>query len=115
MRFKDRQIRALAEALRIDSFAALEILHRELAAQVERDHRNALLDELACALCGERELQPRHGVIGQAPSETPEYVRTTRGMMNDPANDPVDIIGMDHASALVEYRQVLAERRLSGR
>lgn len=89
--------------------------------QVGDDHAQALLDNLACELCGRRELHPNHRGIGHThtPAEdpqgrarallarlvgvpalvVPEYVYETARMMLDSQNADMDVVAYDRIEA----------------
>lgn len=88
--------------------AALQVLR-------DADHEQAELDDMPCELCGEVEQHIRHRGIGHthtpAGPDVPAYVvGVIRGMWS--ANCWTDVVDIEHDAALVEYRRVLAGRRL---
>jgi hypothetical protein len=138
--FTTAQVEALAEALHVSFSYATDLLYRSLADLVEANHAEAKVDDLPCELCGEREQHIRHRGIGHThtPAESsgaatltprqqaaalialpaaeffklPSYVINTALMMAGGVAYPSDIVDMDHDEAKVEYRRVLAGRRL---
>lgn len=103
-----------------------------LAIEVTAAHAEALLDDLACEVCGRREMHGNHRGIGHThtPAEDPRgrawailgrigagltvpaHVAETARMMLDPQNADMDVVAMDRIAAEADdgIRSALADQ-----
>lgn len=107
--FTLQQVADLATSLHITQAEAANILRRDLVETINRDHRDALIEQSHRDLMSlARQLKVERVASGRY--DAPEYVAETAQMMRDQGY--ADPVGFDHETAIVEYRRVLAGRRL---